>query len=84
MYSKDDSYKLLECITITGVFQDPSDLSNYTNCCDCSIEDSPCYNEITDEYPLQPHYIDVIREEIVKDILRTKQVKEDNTNDSID
>jgi hypothetical protein len=82
MVSNDDSYKLLECITVTGVFENPLDLTDYKSCCGCDIEVSPCFNEAESEYPLQPHYIDLIREEIIRDLLRTKQVPEDKENDA--
>lgn len=81
IYSKDDSYKLLSCITVTGIFEDPLDLEKYFNCCDC---DNPvvCFDLATSEYPLQPHYIDVIRDEIVRSYVGTKQIPEDKENDS--
>lgn len=85
VYSNSDSYKLLECLTITGVFQDPLSLEDYTNCCDCKVTaETVCFDWDTTEYPIQPHYIDLIREEIIKDILRTVQVPEDKVNDSND
>jgi len=72
---------LLECLTITGVFEDPLELINYTNCCDC--EESPsCFDEDTTEYPLQPHYVDLIKEEIVTQLAAKMNVKEDKENDS--
>lgn len=82
VYSASDSYKLLECITVTGVFEDPTALSEYSDCCGCTASESPCYSVDDSEYPLQPHYIDVIREEIIKDTLRTLQVPEDKINNS--
>ncbi len=76
-----DTLDLLECITITGVFEDPLDLINYTNCCDC--EDSPsCFDEDTAEYPLQPHYVDLIKDEIVAQLAAKMNIKEDKENDS--
>lgn len=73
--------KMLECLTVTGVFQNPLALKNYTNCCDC--EDSTiCFDENTSDYPIQSELIDIIREEIVKDIIRTKQIPEDTENDA--
>jgi hypothetical protein len=83
VYSKSDDFKLLDCVTITGVFEKPLTLSEYKNCCNC---DSPqvCFDINTQDYPLQPHYIDLIRDEIVKDLIRTIQIPEDKTNDSTD
>jgi len=81
LLSKLNTVNLLECITITGVFEDPLDLINYTNCCDCN--DAPsCFDEDTTEYPLQPHYVDLIKTEIVNEIAAKMTIKEDKTNDS--
>ena len=67
----------------TGVFEDPLDLVNYTNCCSCT-DVAPCFDEHTINYPLQPHYIDLIKSEIVKDLVQKLQIPEDKTNDSND
>lgn len=72
---------LLECLTITGVFENPLELKNYKNCCDCTDTESICFNEDTTEYPLQPHYIDLIKKEIVNELIVTKQIMEDKEND---
>jgi hypothetical protein len=79
----DESYKILDCITVTGVFEDPLELANYQNCCGCSTS-TVCFDELESEYPLQPHYIDLIRREIVNDLLQLKQIKEDKENNSND
>lgn len=85
VYSNSDSYKLLDCITVTGVFEDPTELSDYKNCCKCkSSADTVCFDLNESDYPLQPHYIDLIREEIIRDVLRTMQIPEDKINDSTD
>lgn len=78
-----NTINLLECITVTGVFEDPLDLINYSNCCDCENA-NPCFDEDTVNYPLQPHYIDLIKNEIVKELLRQLQIPEDTKNDSAD
>lgn len=83
VYSKSESYKLLDCITVTGVFEDPTSLSTYSTCCNCE-ESSACFDINESDYPLQPHYIDVIREEIIKDLIRSMQIPEDKVNNSID
>ena len=80
----DNAYKLLTCITITGIFEDPLELGEYSNCCDCTPDESPCFDELESEYPLQPHYIDIIRKEIIAELIAVKQVPEDRTNNSDD
>lgn len=81
--SKLDTLKLIECVTVTGIFEDPLELLNYTNCCGCN-DASPCFDLDTVDYPLQPHYIDLIRGEIVQDLTSKFKIPEDNQNDSED
>ncbi|MGK2864912.1 MAG: hypothetical protein ACSLE0_23470 [Chitinophagaceae bacterium] len=82
VYSLSSAYKLLKCVTVTGVFANPLELADYPACCDCTAFDSPCYDEMEDEYPLQPHFIDLIRMEIVKELAGLKQLPEDKINDA--
>lgn len=75
----------LECVSITGVFENPLDLVDYSNCCDCDDQtNTSCIDIDNIEYPLQIELIDMVREDIVKDLLRTKQIPEDKINDSND
>jgi|TARA_R110000823_G_scaffold313799_1_gene441836 hypothetical protein len=74
-------FKLLDCLTITGVFEDPLELASYSNCCGCTVV-VPCFDMSTTDYPLQPHYIDLIREEIIKTLVIKLQIPEDKTNDT--
>jgi hypothetical protein len=70
---------------VTGVFEDPTDLANYQTCCQCKVTaETTCFDVNTSEYPLQPHYIDPIRDEIVKDIVRVMPIPEDKINDTTD
>ena len=82
--SNGGAYKLIDCITVSGIFENPLDLKNYKNCCNCTDDDSICYDEANTEYPLQPHYIDAIRAEIINELARLKQVPEDKENDAND
>lgn len=85
LYSKSIDYKLLTCLNITGVFENPLDLANYKDCCDCDdVVSTVCYNEDTSEYPLQPHYIDVIRKEIIEELARLQVIPEDKDNNTND
>lgn len=83
LVSELNTLNLLDCITVTGVFEDPIDLLNYSNCCGCN-DSTPCFNEETTDYPLQPHYIDLIKGEIVNELAKLKQIKEDTENDASD
>jgi hypothetical protein len=80
--STSDTYKLIDCITVSGIFENPLDLTEYTNCCICPDNVEPCFDEMNSEYPLQPHYVDLIKNEIINDLLRLKGVPEDKENDS--
>jgi hypothetical protein len=85
LISNSDTHKLIDCISITGVFEDPLALSAFKDCCNCSPEESnSCYDQATEDYPLQPHYVDVIKSEIINDLLKLKAVREDKINDAND
>jgi hypothetical protein len=74
---------LLECISVTGVFENPLDLINYQTCCSCENV-TASYDIETTDYPIQPHYIDIIKNEIVTEIARLNVIKEDTLNNSAD
>lgn len=84
LISEDETLNLLECLTITGVFENPLDLANYTNCCSCTSNSLPCFDEMTTNYPLQPHYIDLIKNEIVNELIKKLNIPEDTKNNSVD
>ena len=84
IFSNIIEHKLITCLYISGVFNNPSDLENYSNCCECSTNVESCFNEDSD-YPAPPFIIDAARDEIVKLLLGSKeQIKEDDQNDSSD
>jgi hypothetical protein len=68
---------------ITGIFEDPLELKGYSNCCDCATVVS-CFNADTTDYPLQPHYIDLIKEEIVNQLTNRLRLPDDKINNSSD
>lgn len=83
--SKSKVHTLIDCISISGVFENPLDLNDYTNCCGCTPEESvTCFDEEESEYPLQPHYIDLVKREILQDLIPMKQIKEEKVNDAND
>jgi len=81
--SQNNAINLLECISVTGVWEDPTDLSRFSVCCSCEENNSACYNEDS-EYPIQPHLIDGIRREVIAEILQMKQIPEDKENNGED
>ena len=80
--SKSD-ISLMTCVSITGVFENPMKLEEYFTCCNCD-DQVKCFNEDETEYPLQARYIDLIRGELINELARLDQIKEDTTNDAED
>lgn len=83
LISKSETVKLIDCITVTGIFEDPLELKNYKNCCGCD-DAITCFDEDTTEYPLQAHHIDNIRNEIIQTLVGTLKLPEDKINDAND
>lgn len=81
LVSESNAVKLIKCITITGIFEDPLELKNYKNCCGCEIPTN-CFDDDLTDYPLQAHHIDNIREEIIRTLIGTLQLPEDKNNNS--
>jgi len=83
LISQSEHVKLLECITVTLIAEDPLELQNYNNCCKCTTP-VPCFDYLTTDYPLQPHHIDNIRTEIIANYLQTLKFPEDKNNNADD
>lgn len=81
LVSESNAVKLIECVTVTGIFENPLELKNYKNCCKCEIP-TACYDDLTTEYPLQAHHVDNIRAEIVKTLIGTLQLPDDKNNNA--
>ena len=85
LISKNETHKLIDCVTVEGVFFDPSELRNYTNCCDCSPETKSCFNEEITQYPLAPHHLRVIIEDVFQSLAgKELRILEDKTNNAND
>lgn len=83
LVSESNAVKLIECISVSAIFEDPLLLKDYINCCGCQIP-KPCYDPLTTEYPLQAHHVDNITEEIIKMLVRRLQIPEDENNNAND
>ena len=82
LISNNDEHKLITCLYVNAVFETPSDLENYINCCNCETEVEACFEEDS-IYPAPSFIIDLCRDEIIKLLLGTKeQIKEDIDNNS--
>lgn len=79
-----DSHKLIECITVQGVFEDPLQLKDFKDCCGCSDDSNICFSEEDTDYPLQPHLVDIIRSEIINELIQKERIPQDKYNNSND
>lgn len=83
LISKNNEHRLIECLYLRCIFEDPTELEDYFDCCGC---DKPknCFDEDA-TYPAQSFLIDLIRDEIIKLFIGSKeQIQEDNDNNSTD
>lgn len=74
---------LIECLSITGIFDDPTELQYYNNCCGCEDETS-CFDMNTTEYPIQTELLDLVRKDVIQELLKLKNVPQDKINNSQD
>jgi len=78
-----EDLKLLQCITVTGVFEDPLELANFPACCNCDVDENPCFDKDAEDYPIAPQHIDLIKSEIVQELANLNQsIQEDIANDA--
>lgn len=80
-----EAVKLLECISVTGVFSSPLDLVEYKKCCKCpDSQINVCFDPLEEDYPVPGHLIKVIRKEVINSILVKLGIPADNINNSDD
>ena len=75
---------LSTCISITAVFQDPTELINYSNCCDCNTTVNSCFDINETEYPIDGELLDLVRAEVINELGRRDSIKEDINNNTKD
>lgn len=75
--------KLMKCMRVQGVFDDPEALEEFSNCCNCSATEAPCVTDET-EYPVPGHMIPQINDAVMKEFLQSLNVTafRDTDNDS--
>jgi hypothetical protein len=73
----------IECIRVAGIFENPSRLEDFNNCCGCADDVEPCVSDETD-YPVPAHILTDITQMVLADFLRTKPLEaaRDVDNDS--
>ena len=65
-------------ISITGVFEDPRDLAEYSTCAGAA-----CYTPSSD-YPISGHMLPTLKQLVLEDLLRMRQMPEDAKGDESD
>tara|TARA_R110002126_G_scaffold47605_6_gene133387 strand:- start:9221 stop:9919 length:699 start_codon:yes stop_codon:yes gene_type:complete len=78
MYFKVNSsqQKLLKNVNIMGIFEDPTKVAGF-----CQQDGAPCFDKDS-QYPISSWMIPFIHEEVVRQVLRSIPLPEDNTNDA--
>jgi len=77
--SKDSNVNLIKAITIRGIFEDPTSLSEFNTCDD----KSKCWTP-NDPYPLTQWMWVYIKEPIIQQLIRKKQIPMDDSNNAND
>ena len=63
-------------ISVTGVFEDPTDLSQFPTC-----SGTPCYNNDTIEYPLSSYMVPTLKQLVLEDLMRLRSAPADDHGD---
>ena len=72
---QDNALKLLNKINVTGVFENPAELMEYT-----TETGQACFDFNTFDYPIPTKYIEVITNEVVRILAGAKMMPNDETN----
>lgn len=75
------THKLIDCLTVTGIFEDPLELSKFKDCCNCETSTS-CFDIETMDYPVPAHLVISIRETVIRQIIGSLQIPSDTINNS--
>ena len=78
LVSKSDKLKFISYINIAGVFENPSEVTPFTNC-----GGESCYSS-TDEYPVNTWMVPSIQDMVLNKFLNTLRMPKDTTNDGSD
>lgn len=83
--SRNEEYKMIDCVSIQGVFSDPFELSEYSNCCDCEdTQENTCANDLEINYPITGDLVADVVTLVVERLAHKLSVPEDKTNNSDD
>jgi hypothetical protein len=79
LISRDLSYTFMKYITIRGIFEDPTSLSDFTNC----TNGQACWSP-SDPYPLNQWMWEYMKPYIVQQLMQKKANQYDDSNDTDD
>ena len=77
--SKDSSVNLLKYITVRGIFENPTELTEYVSC----VDGKPCY-KTSDPYPINMWMWEYIKPQILQQLMQKSAMPLDNSNDAND
>ena len=77
--SKDPTVSLLKYITIRGIFEDPTELTEYVSC----VSGKPCYKS-SDPYPINMWMWEYIKPQVLQQLMQKGAMPLDNSNDAND
>ena len=76
LIAKSISVKGVKCISISGIFEDPEDLENFSTCASCSTTKKiPCFNEDM-EIPMPAYMVSTIVDQLVKSRALLQKISE--------
>jgi len=76
-------FKLLDCISVTAIFEDPLETAQFQDCCNCPTA-TTCFDPDVDEYPIPSELVKVIRQDVINELLVHKDIPEDKQNNAND
>ncbi len=77
--------KLIKCVSVTGIFEDPEKLEYLSSCDSCGTSKvTPCYTDES-ELPMPSHLIAPITQMVVKDFIGVEKLEDrrDTDNNSV-
>ena len=82
IYSTGVTHKLIDCVEVKGIFESPLALEDFKNCCGDDCETTEVCFSMDKEYPIPAEMVDIIKNAVIQDLVKLKDIKEDRENDS--
>ena len=81
LVGKEPSVNLVKCVSVTGIFDNPDALKEYSTCDTWSTSKTPCVTEES-EFPIPAFMVTTIINEIVKDFKGTRDLVQTRDRDN--